>query len=212
VEAGILDCDSLLSLSALRFGFRLVCSDVTDPCKRLVFEQKNATAVVMRHAAGDYGVQMDDQKQIEQAHAVVEGERLERWARSPHGVWQLKGLKLTPGPSEYLLEDGRRLAAVRARLRLNRCSLNASLAQRRLVLDPNCTVCAVPETVEHCLLECPRYEAPRRECAAALDFLRLPLNFATVLGSVYDRGPEQRRSALAATGKFLQAIDNIRKL
>src|SRR6478672_11510667 len=130
----------------------------------------------------------------------VELLQLAEWHHNDHGVWQLKGLKLSVGPSQYLLQDGRRLAAVRARLRLNRCSLNASLAQRRLVADPNCVVCAVPETVEHCLLECPQYAALRHNCAAALNFLGLPLNFATVLGCLDGVGPGTRRSALAASG------------
>jgi len=115
------------------------------------------------------------------------------------------------GPSAYLFHDGRRLSAVRARLRLNRCSLNASLAERKITPDPNCAACAVPETVEHCLLVCPQFAAARQQCTAALDFLSLPLNLATVLGSEPGPGPTLR-SALAATGHFLLAVDALQHL
>ena len=107
---------------------------------------------------------------------------------------------------------------MRARLRLNRCSLNASLAERGLrgdPPDPNCALCAVPETVDHCLLQCPRYDAPRRECRAALDYLGLPLTLPTVLGSTEaypSQPPDLCRQALIATGRYLLAIDALRKL
>ena len=82
--------------------------------------------------------------------------------------------------------------------------------------DPSCAVCAVPETVEHCLLVCPQFAAPRQQCAAALDFLGLPLNFAVVLGGDdLGVGPDivvNKPSTLAATGHFLQAIDSARRL
>jgi len=203
----------LFALSALRFGFRLLCSDVKDPCKPLLFEHKEPIAAVIRDRAQWARVAWDNAGQMAKARDKVELKQLLLWQSSDVGIWQLKALKLSAGPSAYLLHDGRRTAAVRARLRLNRCSLNASLAERKITADPNCAVCAVPETVEHCLLDCPVFTAARQQCRAALDFLGLDLSFGMVLGAVESITPaERRRSALAATGHFLNAIDSVRRL
>ena len=134
------------------------------------------------------------------------------WHASDSGVWLLKGLKLQPGPASYLLHDGRKLSTIRARLRLNRCSLNASLAERRITGDPNCDVCQVPETVEHCLLVCPRYAAPRQQCTSALNLLGLQPNLAVLLGADESCPTNSLRPTLIATGIFLLAVDALRRL
>ena len=54
--------------------------------------------------------------------------------------------------------------------------------------------------------------ADRAQCAGVLDLLRLPLNLSVVLGSLEDVGPSARRQALAATGRFVVAVDAVRKL
>lgn len=212
IECGALTCESLARLAALRFGFRLVSSDGKDPAKPLLFERKEPIAAVINASAASAGVNYGDAGQMLTARNSVELKQLLEWHASDHGVWQLKGLKTATGPAPYLLQDTRRLSAVRARLRLNRCSLNASLAERKLTADPNCAVCAVPETVEHCLLVCPQFAAMRQQCAAALDFLGLPLNFGIVLGADDVSPAVKQRSALVATGHFLLAIDSVRRL
>lgn len=212
IECGALTCESLLRLSALRFGFRLVASDIEDPCKRLLWVKTDAIAARINESSRWAGLPYDDAEQVRDARHRVELKQLLEWQASNVGVWQLKDLKLTTGPASYLRHDGRRLAAVRARLRLNRCSLNASLAERKVIPDAGCGVCAVPETVEHCLLVCPQFAALRQQCAAALDYLGLPLNIAIVLGADGVSPASKQRSALVATGHFLLAIDNARRL
>src|SRR6185436_14750454 len=210
--SGILSSSTLFAACALRFGFRVVCSDVHEPCKPLLFERKNAISACIRRSSAAVNVAIDNKEAMAVVHDQLQRHQWQEWQSNDIGCWQLKGLKLSSGPSLYLLHDGRRLATLRARLRFNRCSLRASLAERRLSADPNCEVCAVPETVEHCLLVCPRYTIARQECAAALDLHRLPLTLASALGSLDDAGPGVRRAALATTGRYLLAIDNIRHL
>ena len=181
---------------------------------RLLWVKTDAVAARINDAARWARLRYDDAAQMRDARRRVELQQLQDWQSSNVGVWQLKALKLTTGPAPYLLHDSRRLSAVRARLRLNRCSLNASLAERKITPNPSCTVCGVPETVEHCLLFCPQFSAPRQQCSAALDCLRLPLNFAIVLGADDVQPAVVQRSALAVTGRFLEALDatGIRRL
>jgi hypothetical protein len=212
IECGFLSCEVLFRLCALRFGFRLLCSDSKDPCKPLLFEGEGAIAVRVRQAGRWAAVDYSSAKAMQHARRRVEQQQLLSWQADDAGSWQLKGLKLRTGHSPYLLHDGRRLSAIRARLRLNRCSLNASLAERRVTEDPNCAACGVPETVEHCLLDCPIYAGPRRQCEAALDRGGLRLSYAVLLGADDSCPDDKLPTVLRVTGDFLLAIDNLRQL
>ena len=70
-------------------------------------------------------------------------------------------------PAEWLLYDSRHVAAIRARLTLNRSALRAVLHSRNpdprpeLRRCPHCGPDAPAETVVHALAECPAY-APQR--------------------------------------------------
>src|SRR3954453_5904930 len=137
-----------------------------------------------------------------------------------HCSWRpLTPQGLAHGVSEYLLVDDRRTAAIRARLRHDRSSLNASLAIRRVIADPNCASCGVPETNEHCLLDCPAFAVPRLQCSLGLSMLSVDLDLSSVLGDVdrpkssQDRRPTAVRcEILKLTGAFLRDIDSVRQL
>ena len=47
------------------------------------------------------------------------------------------------------------------RLRLGHTKLAAELYKKGLNLDPNCTFCRIPQIIDHFLLECVKYTAPR---------------------------------------------------
>lgn len=73
----------------------------------------------------------------------------------------LRTIKFDPGLSPYLLKDSRKVASIRARFRLDRAKLNASLHQRNLSDTDICAFChsqnsriREPETPEHLLLHC----------------------------------------------------------
>src|SRR4051794_517171 len=96
--------------------------------------------------------------------------------------------------------------------------LNASLAIRRVIADPNCASCGVPETNEHCLLDCPAFAVPRLQCSLGLSMLSVDLDLSSVLGDVdrpkssQDRRPTAVRcEILKLTGAFLRDIDLVRQ-
>lgn len=92
-------------------------------------------------------------------------------------------LKSTPGrlyklliPPEktasYILTEPRPIARLRARIRLNRPSFNASLFKRRLASTPKYPHCQSAEDIEHVLLECHAYDpAPHRLINALSSFV-----------------------------------------
>ena len=59
-------------------------------------------------------------------------------------------------------------SSIVSRLRFNRARLNQSLHKRRCSITPMCTTCNTPETVEHVVMDCPRYDAIRFNCLCAL--------------------------------------------
>src|SRR5262245_47932264 len=90
------------------------------------------------HAAEILNIQFDSKQGISKLHTNALKHELDQWADSPAGSNALKGLKAAPGPSQYLLYDLRHVSPLRARLRFGRSSLNASLAERKIMPDPNC--------------------------------------------------------------------------
>ena len=141
--------------------------------------------------------------------------QLDSWAADQKGSNSLKGLKLKAGPSKYLLTDPRHISPLRARLRLDRSSLNASLALRRVVASPLCQTCNVPETTEHCLLHCPTFAAARQACKDRLANLYANFDMPTLLGCILGSPgnvPFFESSVLQVTGDYLVAIHLLRKL
>ena len=142
---------------------------------------------------------------------TVDQWQLDQWSDAKEGSKQLKALKTQAGPSGYLLADDRRLSAVRARLRFDRASLNASLAQRCVVPDASCPHCGQVDSVEHCLLECKRFASQRNDLDLELQREGEQLSLATVLTS--DLLPKHVWSNVQqSSGRFLLAIDAIRAL
>jgi hypothetical protein len=219
VDTGLLSCDALVHLAALRFAYNIYSQPGPDICKLLLSEKENVVSATVRSSLMSFNFNSLDSKRMAHARDAVDQWQWDNWGGAAGGPLQLKGVKLWHGVSEYLLVDDRRTAVIRARLRHDRSSLNASLASRRVVPSPNCSACGIPETSEHCLLQCPRFALPRLLCTLGLSVLAADFNLATVLGDVDrpkdspDRLPAAvRRNILKTTGSFLLEIDNIRRL
>jgi hypothetical protein len=219
VDTGLLCCDALTHLASLRFAHQMYSQPGLDICKQLLAEKENGVSVTVRKSLALFNFASLDPKRMAAARDAVEQWQWDVWGSAPGGPSQLKGVKLAHGVSEYLLVDDRRTAAIRARLRHDRSSLNASLAIRRVIADPNCASCGVPETNEHCLLDCPAFAVPRLQCSLGLSMLSVDLDLSSVLGDVdrpkssQDRRPTAVRcEILKLTGAFLRDIDSVRQL
>lgn len=103
----------------------------------------------------------------------------------------LRSIKFEPGLSPYLRRDGRKLASIRARLRLDRAKLNVSLHRRDLIDHPYCDYCKTQnryyepdETPEHLLLQCRMTASARRNLSDDLRLLdpELRLDLRLLLG------------------------------
>ena len=84
-------------------------------------------------------------------------------------VGNVKQLKLRPRQAETTV----------ARLRLGRCHLNAYLQQMGAHADGLCDCCAVRETIDHFLIECPN--GPRKEVKEICERHNISFDLATVL-------------------------------
>jgi hypothetical protein len=212
VECGSLACNSLYALSALRFGAAILKLETKDPCKALYFRHENAMAAAIRRCQRDTGVRCDSKHSMLAVRSSIDSWQHQDWFFADTGSKSLKGLKISPGPSLYLLRDPRQLSAIRARLRFDRSSLNKSLFDRKVVPDPACPTCKMPETTEHCLLFCPRFDVQRQLCQQRLADLQLPFTLATLLGSTDHVNNRLQDSVLSISGSFLLEINKTRKL
>jgi hypothetical protein len=124
-----------------------------------------------------------------------------------------KSLRTSPGVAAYVLSDPRPVAALRARLRLNRASLNSVLYRYRSVPSPACDRCQHPnEDVEHVLLHCPSFAVPRAVCSDVLSRLNLSLSVSRIIGDLSDLSPATAKAVLTASGHYLLAISDVRRL
>jgi hypothetical protein len=212
VECGSLNSDSLYALSALRFGATTLNLEASDPCKQLYFQHNNAISATIRRFQRDTLVSCDNKASMLAARAHIDNWQHQAWFFAETGSKSLKGVKPTAGQSLYLLRDSHQLSAIRARLRLNRSSLNQSLFERKVVPDPACPTCHLPETTEHCLLYCPAFDTDRQLCQQRLAAYRLQPTLATLLGSVEHLDKQLQNPVLTISGEFLAAINNKRKL
>jgi hypothetical protein len=211
-ECGLLSTNSLYELSSLRLGARILLLDAQDPCKQLYFADRNPIATEIRRIQRHHNIQCDNSAQMLSVRDRIEQAQFDSWKFESKLTTDLQGVKQSPGTSLYMLRDTRPVCNLRARLRFNRCGLNASLAQRRVVPSPLCLMCGVDETVEHCLLECDSYDIVRNTCKNRLEAETLPMNLAVILGDEHAINSLSVAAALSITGDFLIAIHAIRKL
>lgn len=128
-------------------------------------------------------------------------------------------------PPGYILSDARPIAILRARLRLNRHHFNELLYRAGQQSDtPFCPSCSdLPESVDHVLLDCPRFLAQRqllRDSLISCDLYGLAelggLNrnqaIDVITGDLYVVPSSARATVLLATAKFLQAINAVRSI
>jgi hypothetical protein len=212
VECGLLNIDSLYAIAAVRLGAAVFKLEANDPVKALLFDHRNPVTATIRRFQRQLDVSIDNSRQMRQLRQTVDQHQLEQWALADSGSKSLKGVKLKPGASQYLLRDSRHVCSLRARLRFDRSSLNSSLADRKLLPSPHCPACHCPETNEHCLLSCPMFSAERKACNAELQPIGLNLELLSALGCTELLPTNSVTTVLQATGRFLLAIDASRKL
>ena len=124
-----------------------------------------------------------------------------------------KSLRTSQGVAAYVLSDPRPVAVLRARLRLNRANLNSIQFRYRAVPSPACDRCKHSiEDVEHVLLHCPTFAAPRAVCSDALSRLNLPMSVSRLIGDPSDLPHVTAKALLAASGHYLLAISNTGRL
>jgi hypothetical protein len=213
VECGVLSVAAAYALAAVRFGALLHKSSPDDPCRQFFERKTNYVAVAIRRCETQMNLKTNDAKSMLTDRTAADNCQMQEWRFGETGSKYLKGCKLVAGPSLYLLRDTRRVTAIRARLRLDRPSLNASLAQRRVVTSKTCPECkASEETIEHCLLECPRYANARQTCRSELAAIQMTFDLPTILADVEKLKSPLPNKVLTITAKFLTQIDQLRRL
>jgi hypothetical protein len=149
--------------------------------------------------------------------------------RDPSDPSPLRLLKPRPGRSVYLYhEPNRDTSTLRARLRLNRAGTQVNADRGTATAGPGlCLSCsqqhqrAIPDSVQHIVVECAKYHSARQRLAAQLAHIPVPgrppsnciLSLATILGNPsFERSltSQQRTNRwatwLTCTGSFLRAI------
>ena len=131
---------------------------------------------------------------------------------------------VTEQPASYLMIEPRFIARLRARIRLNRPSFNASLSTRRIVFSDTCPHCESREDIQHVLLECYAYEAARHRLQNALWSLVHGVEspgwslfgslhgVRAVTGEVSHVPPRCRLEVLRLSAAFLLDVDAIRPI
>lgn len=96
-----------------------------------------------------------------------------------------KHIKGEPGMSRFLSHDSRRVATLRARLRLDRSTLSESQCRRGMTTDPMCPWCPhQEETLEHALLECKYYNSIRAIAHQGFQHAAVSLSVRSLLGEI----------------------------
>lgn len=97
----------------------------------------------------------------------------------------------------------RRLETLYHRLRLNSAYTNSYLFRLGLTINPYCDNCSSIETVEHILLECVAYLAPRSRFFEDIERLdQGPVTLKTILGPW--TSPSKQRQALKSLFSYLE--------
>lgn len=135
------------------------------------------------------------------------------WRSSGEGSLQRYRFDDRPGLAPYLVSDDRQTFCLRARLRFARSYLRAHQHRLGLADSAVCEQCDLgrDETAEHVVLECPKYNAARRELQATLLQHQLALSPAVVLAALWKKN-KLTPAVLEATGKFLRTISDLRGL
>ena len=98
----------------------------------------------------------------------------------------------------------RRMSCVVSRLRMGHVGVLQHLYRFNLSDSDLCTVCAVPETVRHFLLDCPRYSRSRIVLRSTLSSVGVDCTLSNVLGCG-DHSEAVKRQLLRALTVFLAA-------
>jgi len=211
-EAGLLGAEHIGGQEALRFALRAQTLDAKHPTAELWRDEQRgperSLAKQWDGPAGGSALQVDARQVGPRllSHQLNSG-----WNEDKDPSLPLLALKVGhTGLSAYLRHDDKVTASRRARLRLDRSGLRASLAQRRLAASAACPDCgAGTDDAEHALLLCPRQAAARQVCEAALAACGRALNFGLAMGQVEQLPPRLQQTALAATAGLLKAVDRI---
>lgn len=94
---------------------------------------------------------------------------------------RLHGLYDPPATAKALSGLPRPLSTAIVQLRAGHSPLSGHLFWCKRAISPNCDLCGCPETVEHYLLICRRYNRPRASLATALKKTKQPLSLSSLL-------------------------------
>jgi hypothetical protein len=218
-DFGVLGFQRLHQLRAVAFANRVFRGPYDHPAQELFFARQLAYlkklpihaksripfSVCLARAETDLGVRHQRVTRSDlhkAAHSAQDRELVGATAAS-----LFKRVQSRVKPASYLLSDPRPTAVLRARFRLNRANLNAWLYRCGAVPAPRCPKCNHPsEDLDHVILHCPAYNAPRLACQAELLRLGAPSSLPVLLGSMDDVPQNHRRSCLAATATFVSNI------
>ena len=116
-------------------------------------------------------------------------------------------------PQPWVRKQSRVLDVALTRLRLGHTKLTAHLHRLRLSPDPYCPWCrTVPETIEHFLLQCPRFHSQRvllRSQLVALNVHTFDLPTLLAAAGVH---PTQQHAVIRLTCAFLRKTDQLSRL
>jgi len=136
------------------------------------------------------------------------------WRTSRQGALQSWRRDDEPGLALYLQHDERATFVLRARLRFARSYLRHHQHRLGLSADAVCQECDTGrnETIDHVVLECPKYSEARRQLQEALALLGVRLSPSLVLGQLTTRELRVAKRVLEATGTFLRTVHELRSL
>ena len=116
-------------------------------------------------------------------------------------------------PQPWVRQRSRVLDVALTRLRLGHIRLNAHLHRLRLSPDPNCPWCrSVPDTIDHLLLQCPRFHSQRVLLRSQLIALRIPTFDLPTLLAAAGVHPTQQHTVLRLTCAFLKKTGQLSRL
>jgi hypothetical protein len=123
----------------------------------------------------------------------------------------LKSVKKEAGVSSFLLLLNREEISLFSALRLGRWELNElmfKLKKEGASATASCPIagCASPESVQHVLMDCPSYAAPRAVCSQKLQRLGSALSLQVLLGGVEHLPEAKRKLVLQSVYWFLRAV------
>ena len=146
---------------------------------------------------------------------------ISRVCRSASDTSLATGLRITSmgqyrhdsSPQPWVRKQSRALDVALTRLRLGHTTLNAHLHRLRLAPEPHCPWCrSVPETIEHFLLQCPRFHSHRVQLRTQLIALRVPTFDLPTLLAATGVNPTKQHAVLRLTCAFLKKTGQLSRL